>query len=141
MGKFPKGYTYIVTYLDYCSGISVDIHCDEGAGVAHFNYDSLNAAPGLIHSHSAWIHPDYRGKGIGRLLRELKDDCVKQYNGGIILCTVHQANAKQIHLLETCGWKRMFSYTNYKKCNHIYLYVKLGHNTVDWTDPEKLQGK
>lgn len=73
---------------------------------------TLTFMPGnrrVIISSGVEIYPHLRGKGWGK--RGLLDrECIAREVGcNLILATVKNNNAVEIHLLETNGWKRMLN--------------------------------
>jgi GNAT superfamily N-acetyltransferase len=122
----PKG-SFHNTYYEWHTGIlSCTIYNKEENDIGGFKLLSLPYAPGLMFSYEAYLISQHQGKGIGRLLREIKDECVDTIAGGILFCTVRADNAKQIHLLETMRWREVASYTNYCSCEEQLVYMKAG---------------
>lgn len=59
----------------------------------------------LISSHVV-VKATLRGKGIGRKMLNMREEIAREAGVNLLLATVREDNAIEIHLLETSGWKR-----------------------------------
>lgn len=80
----------------------------------------LHHSPGLYVVSNAWVLYSSQGKGIGKCLAQFRVDAFRELkrSGGWedapcddinMICRVSPRNAKQIHILEACGWTQLSS--------------------------------
>lgn len=69
------------------------------------------------------VSEDYRGKRIGTILNQLRQDIGRLLGYSAILCTDIEKNEHQRKLLKTNGWKDIHSLVNKRTNNRIYLSV------------------
>lgn len=70
---------------------------------------SLSFLPGnrrVLISHGSKIYPEHRGKGIGKQMLVIREECAKLAGVNLLLATVRNDNAAEMHLLLTHGWLR-----------------------------------
>jgi GNAT superfamily N-acetyltransferase len=84
-------------------------HEDSFVARSLFGEFELTIMPGnrrvLISQHSL-IYPEHRGKGHGRKYLETREEIARAADCNLLLATVRNDNAVEIHLLESHGWKR-----------------------------------
>ncbi len=71
---------------------------------------SMSFMPGnrrTIISHGVVVEPEFRNKGEGRKLLQLREELAVEAGVNLLLATVKNYNAPEIHLLKTSGWKRL----------------------------------
>lgn len=70
----------------------------------------LSFMPGnrrVLISSNVIVFEHERGKGVGRRLLGLREECARECGANLLLATVREDNPIEIHLLETSGWKRL----------------------------------
>jgi GNAT superfamily N-acetyltransferase len=60
----------------------------------------------VLISSAVVVDPRYRLVGVGRRMLNLREVIAKEAGINLLLATVRNDNAVEIHLLETSGWKR-----------------------------------
>jgi|ERR1700676_930375 len=101
---------YLIARHMRINGFDVEVR-NEDSIIARstFGEFELTIMPGnrrvLISQHSL-VYPEYRGKGYGRKYLELRERIASEAGCNLLLATVRNDNAVQVHLLETHGWKR-----------------------------------
>lgn len=70
------------------------------------------------------IYPTYRGKGLGRILNNLRVEMAKQMGYSSILCTDVADNHPQREVLKKNGWSDVHSIRNRRTGNTVMLSVK-----------------
>lgn len=71
---------------------------------------SMSLMPGnkrIVISHGVKVDEDFRGQGIGKRLLALREEVAREAGINLLLATVRDDNAVEIHLLEAAGWKRL----------------------------------
>lgn len=74
----------------------------------------LTIMPGnrrVLISSNVWVTPEKRGHGLGRKLLAQREEVAKEAGCNLILATVRNDNAVEVHLLESAGWKRFTNRT------------------------------
>jgi len=61
----------------------------------------------VLVSHGVEILSEFRGKGLGRELLRLRESCAIKAGVNLLMATVRNDNAPEIHLLETDGWSKV----------------------------------
>lgn len=69
----------------------------------------LTLMPGnsrVLISQKSIVYPEFRGLGLGKQYLELREEVARKASCNLLLATVRNDNAVEIHLLESHGWKR-----------------------------------
>jgi len=84
------------------------------------------------------VHPDYRGRGIGRWLMEAAIDRVRAHGGMTVLLEVHADNAPAVCLYERLGFRRLDAVTDLRRPSGIAPPAPpiLGGNRAPVTPPD-----
>jgi ribosomal protein S18 acetylase RimI-like enzyme len=87
--------------------------------------DSLPGCSQIAVIHGAYVLPQARGHGVGRLahqsrLSRLQKDLL--YDAAI--CTADESNIAQINILEKEGWHRAMTFTSRKTGHRVSIWVK-----------------
>ena len=61
----------------------------------------------VVISHDSYVSAKWQGKGLGKMLLRLREQALERAKVSQVLATVRDDNAKEIHLLESAGWKRL----------------------------------
>ena len=75
--------------------------------VAKFSMSFMPGNRRTIISHGVLVESEFRNKGEGRKLLQLREDLAKEAGVNLLLATVKNYNKIEIHLLKTSGWKRL----------------------------------
>lgn len=70
---------------------------------------TLSFMPGnrrVLISSDSYVIERERGQGLGRKLLKMREEIAREAGVNLLLATVREDNAIEIHLLETSGWKR-----------------------------------
>lgn len=73
----------------------------------HFSLTIIPHNKRTLISHSLVVDSMYRGKGFGQKWHELREEVAREAGVNLLLGTVRNDNAPQIHILEKRGWKRL----------------------------------
>ena len=71
---------------------------------------ALSFLPGncrTLVSHAVETSKEHRGKGVGRRMLQLREKCARAAGVTLLMATVKNNNAPEMHLLLTEGWKRL----------------------------------
>lgn len=74
-------------------------------------------------SCNALVKEKYRGKRIGTILNQLRQDIGRLLGYSAIICTDIDKNTPQRKLLATNGWKDVYSVLNKRTKNLVHLAV------------------
>lgn len=74
-------------------------------------------------STTAWVHPFYQHRGIGRTLNSLRIDIARYLGYGLLLCTDVESNEYQRKILKTNGWKDIHKLVNPRTMNTVFISV------------------
>lgn len=78
--------------------------------IAQFNITYLPACAPIAVFHDVSVAHGYRGKGIGKLLHQLRLNIAKAAHCTLVMCTVDRDNYVEQAILETNGWSRVKSF-------------------------------
>lgn len=93
--------------------------------VAVGEIDNLPGCTQVAVFHSAWVSPEYRGKGYGEQAHVLRLHEATGMLYDYALCTVDAKNERQISLLTKFGWKCLDSFISTKTGHNVCIYGKL----------------
>ncbi len=85
---------------------------------------SLPGCSQVAVSHSVFIPIKNRGKGLGTLANNARQELMKDLGYDMALCTVDNANKSQLRVLEKTGWTRLISFVSSKTGNTVAIYCK-----------------
>jgi len=91
-----RGYGVVVSNRDF--------HVTHGSG--HFSIGFLPGNRRVLVSHYSYINHDARNKGFGKRLLIVREEVAKAAGVNLLLATVKNENAVEVHLLKSNGWKR-----------------------------------
>lgn len=92
-----------------------------------FGYCELNSFPGcsqMVVSNHAFIYPQHRGKGKGKINHELRLERARTLGFDYIMCTVKATNGAERAILEKNGWKELDMFLNSETGNEVVIYGK-----------------
>jgi len=77
--------------------------------VAKFSMSFMPGNRRTIITHGVLVEPQFRNRGEGRKLLQLRENLAKEAGVNLLLATVKNDNIVEIHLLQTSGWIRFTS--------------------------------
>lgn len=77
----------------------------------------------ILVSCKAYVAEEFRGKRLGTLLNNMRQDIGKLLGYSVLMCTDIEANIHQRQLLATNGWKDIHDVKNKRTGNKVYLSV------------------
>lgn len=92
--------------------------------IASFTLVQLPGCCGVQVSTGAWVAPEYRRRGLGTILNELRIYLSRIQGYGCLLCTDLLSNTPQRRLLSKLGWKDIHTFQNPRTTNQIAISVK-----------------
>jgi GNAT superfamily N-acetyltransferase len=92
--------------------------------VAGFSMTTLPGNCGVVVFHSASVRPEFRRKGLGRLLLEVRINAAKLAGYSVALATTKQDNNIENKLLRSTGWTPFHDFTNARTSNKILMWMK-----------------
>lgn len=99
------------------------VRTDEQGYAGHVATFTLCPLPGNdLFITSLWVDVNrvYRGKGLGQELHRLRIEIARRGEAAAMLCTVHQDNLRQIHILHKFDWE-----LTYVPAAYVYFGMKL----------------
>ena len=87
----------------------------------------LNPFPGcnqVVISNHAFIAAEHRGMGLGKKQHTDRLEKIKELHYDYALCSVNASNRKEIHILNTNGWKLLDTFHNKETTNMVELWGK-----------------
>ena len=78
---------------------------------------------GICVSCNAWVHPDWRGRGNGKLLNQLRQQIARSMSYSLLMCTDVETNAAQRGVLRSNGWKDLHTFVNSRTNNTVIISV------------------
>lgn len=131
VGELDAKGTVDVQNVSY--GINSDKTC-----IARFCLSDMPGCCGVVVSTGSYISYDYRGKGLGKLLNQMRKEICKAEGYGLLVCTDIAYNIPQQKVLKRNGWKRASSFINPRTDNHIYLHTyNLNNKPYEWKERAK----
>lgn len=85
--------------------------------------DTLPGCSQVGVSHSVFIPPDLRGKGLGKKANAIRLGYMQEHLCyDYALCTVDLNNARQVHILIENGWQKLDEFISSKTGHRVALY-------------------
>jgi len=81
--------------------------------VASFSITFLPACPNIAIFHGVCTSPDWRRRGVGRLLHRLRLAIAKAIKVTLVLATTDRDNVVEQAILETEGWRRVKNFDRF----------------------------
>jgi GNAT superfamily N-acetyltransferase len=72
--------------------------------VASFRLQALPSCCGVLVSYDSFVAPEWRRRGLGRLMQDMKEFLARQMGVGKLIATVIQGNLAEEKLLTFTGW-------------------------------------
>lgn len=95
--------------------------------ISWFSLSELPGCCGILVSHNAHVCQEYRGRGVGTLLNELRIHMAHKFRYSILLCTTDIYNKAENKVLDRNKWKSIQKFKNERTGNSISV------NSVDLT--------
>lgn len=108
------------SYPDNASVIFQIFH--DSALVARFTLSFLYGCRGILVSHGMIVSPDFRGKGIAKKLKPIKDKVAKDLQVSVLLATVREDNAAEKNVIS--DWQHLETFTNVRTGNRVEIRLK-----------------
>ena len=107
----------------YPDNASVLFHIFHGTAlIANFTLSFLYGCKGILASHGVMVSPEYRGKGLARKLKPIKDRVAKDLQVSVLLATVREDNAAELKVID--DWQHLDTFTNIKTGNKVGIHIK-----------------
>ena len=96
---------------------------DKNKVVAQWTLVQLTGCCGVCVSTAAWVSHNYREKGLGKILNNLRIDLAKIFGYSLLLCTDITSNKPQTKILKANSWKELYRFVNKNTSNTVALHV------------------
>lgn len=111
------------------------IHHEDGNGtrfdlrsgsdhIASFELALMPGCPNICISYGAWVSNEFRGRGIGTYLHDLRQQIAKYWGCQLMLATDDRDNAHQSKILKRKRWKTLLEFDNYISGHKVALRTK-----------------
>jgi len=91
--------------------------------ISSFKLYQLQHCCAIMVSCNVIVKKEYRGKRIGTILNQLRQDIGRLLGYSLVLCTDIEQNKHQRQLLKTNGWTDVYSVVNKRTKNRVYISV------------------
>lgn len=92
--------------------------------IAVFSLAQMPGCCGICISHGSFVYTDYRGKGIGSILNQLRQEIAREDGYTILMCTDVVGNEPQRKLLRRNKWRDILFLNNKRTDNEVALSIK-----------------
>lgn len=107
-------------------GDHYQVELSSGKQVAGWMLKEMPGCCGMCVSTGAYVMPDFRQRGLGKLLNNLRIAIATELKFGMLFCTDILANEPQQKILANNGWSQIDEFKNPKTNNVIGLHsIKL----------------
>lgn len=108
--------------------------------IAGFALTEMPGCCGICVSYYSFVEKEYRSKGLGTLLNQLRQQLAYDYGYTILLCTDLEDNLHQQKILLKNGWNKLLTFINNRTTNKVCLHaitlkdtnIKIGQLIPEW---------
>jgi len=93
-------------------------------GLAEFGLDMLDGCCGVVVSHHVQVWPSFRGKGLGQLLLQIRQQAILAMGYTMMIATSIARNERENHILQKNGFKPMHQFVNNRTQNTVTMWQK-----------------
>lgn len=94
--------------------------------ISFFRLIDMPGCCGIIISTSSFIHLEYRNKGLGLLLNQMRIELSQYLGYGLLICTDIEDNKHQQKILTKNKWSKIDSFINPRTKNKVNIHsIKL----------------
>lgn len=90
-----------------------------------YGFYELNPFPGcnqIVVSNHAFIYPEFRGKGFGKLQHIERLEKAKELGYNYIICTVSRGNLQELHMLQMNCWVDLTWFKNTESDHTVAIW-------------------
>lgn len=87
--------------------LNEDSYLAEYGTIGRFKLTLMPGNRRVLISSGVVVNEGDRGKGYGKKMLAMREEIAKYAGINLLLATVREDNAREIHILETNGWKRL----------------------------------
>lgn len=98
---------------------------NKGSGVALFDLICMPGCCGILVSCKSEVFPQYRNKGLGKLLNNMRYQIAQEWGYSVLLCTDVESNQPQQKILSQNGWTHLMSFKNARTANKVSMHEKI----------------
>lgn len=101
-------------------------HLKSGADhLASFQLNLMPACPNICISHGAYVNSEFRGRGLGSLLHDLRLQIARYWGCQYVMATDDFANTAQSRILKNARWRKLLTFKNYLTDHDVNLRIKV----------------
>lgn len=112
--KMDQG-QYTLCFTD-CAG-------NRGQTIARWELVQMKNCCGICVSTAAYVEPEFRNKGLGLVLNQIRIDMARAMGYSLLFCTDVVANEPQQKILNANGWQRIHTFLNRGSGNVVGLHI------------------
>jgi GNAT superfamily N-acetyltransferase len=91
--------------------------------VSNFTFSPMPGNCGIVVSNGVFVHPEWRKRGLGKLLNLVRIDIASMLGYGALLCTDVLDNIPQQKILGSNGWADIYRFINPRTKNNISVHM------------------
>jgi hypothetical protein len=91
--------------------------------IANFSLVGMPGCCGMVVSTGSMIIPNYRGRGLGHILSQMRVQMAWNFRYTVMFCTDVLSNTPQQKILRAGGWNRIWTFRNRRTTNDVSLDV------------------
>lgn len=92
------------------------------APIARFKLICMPGCCGIVISTDACVYSDYRRKGLGTILNNMRRQIAWQFGYTAMICTDVMVNIPQQRILKRNGWNTLFHFVNRRTENAVSMH-------------------
>jgi len=108
------------TYPDNASVLIQIFDCNNL--IAKFSLSFLYGCKGILISHGMLVAHNYRGRGIAKKLKPIKDKIAEDLQVSLILATVRQDNNIEKNVIK--DWNHIETFLNRRTGNNVEIHIR-----------------
>lgn len=91
--------------------------------VSTFSLAEMPSCCAILISCDVYVYPEYRKKGVGKVLNEFRIGIAKELGYSLMMCTDIETNIHQRKILSSNGWKDIHNIRNKRTNNNVFISV------------------
>lgn len=116
---FNKGGSLYAFHINSKKGDPID-----GYGSAYFYLTQMPGCCAILVSHNVSVGDVWRGKGLGKLLLDIRLKAARLAGYTKLAATTNQNNTREIHILQKAGFEKKEEFKSIRTGNTVFLWVR-----------------
>lgn len=121
---YPEDLSLTIMRLDGLPAMTITLyHSPTGKKIAYGNLVMMPGCCGLVVSTGAYVDPDFRNKGIGKIMHKIRKDLAAEAGFSCMICTDVIQNGAQQRILKKNKWKLVHLFHNRNSGNDVAIHI------------------